>query len=87
MKINLNEFIKVTLTDYGKEVYYHQYDELNECIKRRGGRPLEPRFPKVDEEGKTKFQLWEFMELYGKHIGMAKPNVILPLEIETIKEV
>ena len=86
MKINLNDFIKVTLTDYGKEIYYHRNDEVYEFIKRHGGTPIKPCFPKVDEEGKTKFQLWQFMEIYGKHIGLAKPNVILPLDIEIIEE-
>ena len=81
MKINLNETVKFKLTDYGKDIYYHQYDELNEIIKKKGNKPLEPRMPKVDENGYTKMQLWCFIELYGNYIGMAKPNVIEPLEI------
>ena len=80
-KINLNEWVKVKLTDYGKEIYYHKDDVLNEWLKRQGKKPFEPHFPKEDEEGYTKFQLWHFMEIYGKHLGLAKPNVILPLEI------
>ena len=31
--------------------------------------------------GYTEFQLWNFIELYGQHIGMCKPNVIEPLDI------
>lgn len=81
VKINLNEFVKVKLTDLGKEIYYHRHDALNEYLKKIGAKPIEPHFPKEDEEGYTKFQLWNFMEIYGKHLGMAKPNVILPLEI------
>ena len=27
IKINLNETVKVKLTDYGKDVYYHQFDD------------------------------------------------------------
>ena len=83
VKINLNNFVKVKLTDLGKEIYYHRHDALNEHLKKRGAKPIEPHFPKEDEEGKTKFQLWEIMELYGSCMGMAKPNVIKPLEIET----
>ena len=80
-KINLNETVKFKLTDHGKDIYYHQYDELNERIKKRGGKPLEPRMPRVDKDGYTEMQLWCFIELYGNHIGMARPNVIEPLEI------
>lgn len=78
VKINLNEVVKVKLTDLGKEIYYHQFDELN---RRCGKTVCKPSFPKEDTEGYTEFQLWNFVEIYGEHIGMAKPNVIEPLEI------
>lgn len=82
MKINLNDFVKVKLTDLWKDIYYHRCDKLNEHIKKQGGSPITPHMPKVDSEGKTKFQLWDFIQLYGNHIGMAKPNVIEPLDLE-----
>ena len=78
IKINLNEYVKVKLTDLGKDIYYRWYDELN---ARLGTVIYEPKFPKEDDKGYTYFQLWDFMEIYGKYIGMTKPNVIKPLEI------
>ena len=78
MRINLNESIKVRLTDYGKDIYYHQFDKLNERLNKE---VCKPSFPKVDEDGYTRFQLWCFIELYGNYIGMCKKNVIQPLEI------
>lgn len=77
-KINLNETIKVKLTPYGAEIYYKQFDELN---KQRGREICKPQMPRIDKDGYTEFQLWHFMELYGEHIGMCKPNVIEPLDI------
>ena len=77
-KINLNETIKVKLTPYGAEIYYKQFDELN---KQRGREICKPHMPRIDKDGYTEFQLWHFMELYGEHIGMCKPNVIEPLDI------
>ena len=78
VRINLNESIKVKLTDWGREIYYHQYDSIN----RAAGREIcKPKFPKEDENGYTEFQLWCFIELYGMHMGMTLPNVIDPLEI------
>ena len=82
-RINLNERIKVRLTDLGKDIYYHQFDNLNE---RAGRCVLKPVYPKTDEDGYTEFQLWVFIELYGRHIGMAKPNVIYPNEIVRVEE-
>jgi hypothetical protein len=78
IRINLNEPIKVKLTDCGKEIYYHQYDRVNQIA---GREICKPKFPKEDENGYTEFQLWCFMELYGEHTGMTLPNVIEPLEI------
>ena len=78
IRININETIKVKLTDLGKEIYYHQYDRINEFA---GRKICEPKFPKEDENGYTEFQLWCFIKLYGGHIGVTLPNVIKPNEI------
>lgn len=78
VRINLNEVVKVKLTDLGKDIYYHQFDELNQ---RCGRIVCKPSFPEEDPEGYTKFQLWNFIELYGKCMGIAGPSVIKPLEI------
>ena len=78
VRINLNELIKAKLTDWGKEIYYHQYDRTNQIVGRKVCKPM---FPKEDENGYTEFQLWCFIELYGEHMGMTLPNVIEPLEI------
>lgn len=78
MKINLNELVKVKLTDLGKEIFYHRYDKINKAV---GREVCKPRYPTEDENGYTKFQLWDFIQLYGEYIGMTLPNVIEPLEI------
>lgn len=80
-KINLNDRVKVKLTPLGAEIYYHQYDDVNKKIKENGGTELEPMMPQIDKDGFTEMQLWHFIKLYGKHIGMCKPNVIEPLDI------
>ena len=78
MRINLNETIKVKLTNFGKEVYYHQHDEFNKFV---GKEMCKPSYPKEDEDGYTEFQLWRFMELYGAYMNIALQNVIDPIEI------
>lgn len=70
-KLNLNDFIKVKLTDHGKDIYYHQHDDLNNWAAERGlaaSKYLIPEYPKVDADGYTEFQLWHFMRIYGKHL-------------------
>ena len=78
IKININDFIKVKLTKLGKEIYYHRVDGVNE---KYGRKVFKPRYPKEDENGYTDFQLWDFMQLYGPHMGVGYPNVIDPIEI------
>ena len=82
--INLNDIVKVKLTDAGKDIFYHQYDDLNNVIRLRGGKPLVARMPKVDADGYTEFQLHVLMELYGPHIAMWKQ---LPFETNMLYEV
>ena len=74
-RLNWNDTVKVKLTDLGKDIYYHQYDELN-ALHPNLKKVLEPKFPEVDDEGFTEFLLWKFMQLYGKHIGMGFPAVV-----------
>lgn len=78
IKININKTIKVKLTDLGKEIYYHRFDDVNKMAR---SEVIKPTMPDVDEEGYTRFQLWYFMQLYGEHFDMCKPKVIDPLEI------
>ncbi len=75
-KLNLNDKVKVKLTPLGADIYYHQFDDVNEKIKLVCGNTLEPHMPKIDKDGFTEFQLWRFIELYGEHIGIGSPNVI-----------
>lgn len=81
MTINLNEHVKVKLNDRGKDIFYHQYDDLNLFIKVQGGKLIEPCMPEVDADGYTSIQLWELMNIFGPHIGMGLP---IPFENNAI---
>ena len=81
IKINLNEIVKFKLTDYGKDIYYHQFDDLNKRIIQNGGKPIEPHFPKEDKNGYCEMHLWGLMNLYGNYMLMGHQNVFKPLEI------
>ena len=72
--VNLNDKIKCRLTDRGKDIYYHQYDDLNK--KLNWLPPIEPRYPDVDEDGFTKIQLWKFARIFGPHMGVGAPAIV-----------
>lgn len=61
-KLNLNRTVYVQLNDYGKELYFRHYDKN----------------PEVDDCGFTKFQLYDFMRIYGRYFSMW--NSKLPLD-------
>ena len=47
--VNMNEYVEVFLTDLGKEIYYHQYDKINEY---HGKTVIKPHYPKLEENGR-----------------------------------
>ena len=81
--INLNDNIKVKLTEHGKNIFYHRFDEMNRLCKRE---VCKPSWPEEDEEGYTKIELWMFMEIFGPHVGIVKPGIIDPLDIIICEE-
>ena len=83
IRINLNEPIKVKLTQLGKDIYYHRFDSLNRAI---GEDICKPSYPVEDEDGYTEFQLWYFMNLYGNFIDIGSSDVIDPIEIVYVRE-
>ena len=54
-KLNLNDSVKVKLTPYGAEIYFHQFDELNKVLIAKGVKPVNPHMPKIDGDGYTSF--------------------------------
>jgi hypothetical protein len=82
VKINLNDKVKVKLTDYGIMLLKKRHDELNKKIKDSGGKGNTFELI-LDENGYYETQLWSLMEKFGAHCGLAKEN---PFEIDIIIE-
>lgn len=74
-KINLNSCVKVRLTERGKEIFRHQYDEVNAYLSGKRLELLSMPEPHVDSEGYTELLLWQLIQLYGPHIGIGFPEV------------
>lgn len=75
MIINMNDYVKVKLTELGIQELKKQHDEMNEHLISRGGMPYETFQINKDEEGYTKFQLWKLMSHFGHmmHNGAKQP--------------
>ncbi len=67
MTFNLNETVRVRLTDLGRAIYRDYY----------GGRIP----PRVDPSGLTAMPMHELMRIFGPHVGPFRPQV-LSMDIE-----
>lgn len=80
-KLNMNSTIKVKLTPFGTDIFYHQFDELNKKVLNSGGSPIRPRMPEIDNKGFSKFQLHHFINLYGDYMTVDQKNVVEDISI------
>ena len=80
-EFNLNQFIKVKLTGEGKKILKEMYNLNNDDLKS---------FYTDDEY--AKFQLWQFMNIFGKYlfngsiIQLIKKNNIIISEEDLIEK-
>ena len=81
--ITLNSFIKVKLTNLGRDIYYHKDDEFIEYAEEMEMPGIQREYPKVGLDGYTKFTLKAFMSIFGKyaHKDIIKGNIeFIPTE-------
>lgn len=65
IEYNLNKTIYVKLNDVGKDIYKNYIQNLNSNLSTE---------PEVDENGYTKFQLWDLIHIFGECIGLGLPT-------------
>ncbi len=78
VRISLNESVRFKLTDAGREIYRHQYDDVISLHPQIGIKPPEP---KLESEGYASMQLHQFMYAFGPHLIPGKPTPIERLQI------
>lgn len=69
VSININEWVKVKLTDFGMSILKQRHDELNHSIHEIGGKGFGEFDPRLDEEGYRRFQMWSLIETFGPHMN------------------
>jgi len=63
---NINDMVKVKLTEYGKKVLFEDY---------RKHYNMEPIY-KENKDGTSEWQLWNLMHLFGPYMYNGGKNVI-----------
>lgn len=85
IKFNINEEVKVKLNDLGRKIYTDHIDKLNVFLTSIHGSNLSTSI-KIDENGYTKFQLWDLMNLFGPYLEIGKSSMFTDNEIVFLTE-
>lgn len=77
---NLNDEVRVKLNQRGIDILRTGHDAMNDLWRGKLG-PY--RGPKIDQNGYTSFQMWEFMRIFGNTMimGLDTPfemNILIP---------
>lgn len=80
-QVNLNEYVKVKLTDHGINILKKERNELNKRMAERGFTGFGEYEPKTDENGYTSFQMWDLMQRLGPYVSIGNR---MPFEPEII---
>lgn len=81
MKFNINETVRVKLTDFGRATLIQKAENLE---KMYGFRIRKHPYPKEDADGYSTWQMWKLMEDLGQYVGLGYQ---LPFETEIILNV
>ena len=76
MKININDVVKVRLTEYGRKIHRGNHQKFWSML---GKCDVKYFPPEEDENGWSEWQLWDLMNEFGKHVGLGSK---LPFETE-----
>ena len=65
---NINDYVQVKLTDYGRQCLREHYDKRNAAY---GGKlSFKHTPPQEDKDGWSRWQAWSLMKDLGPHISM-----------------
>ena len=76
MKINLNDSVRVRLTEHGRRLHREHWNE-------KVGDAYPYQQPQEDEDGWSTWQLWELMATFGEHLCMCC-KLPFKTQIETV---
>lgn len=66
IKVNINDIVKVKLTEDGLDVMRKRREETNNMLRTFGGTEMPEYQP--DEEGYSSFQMWALMDIFGGYM-------------------
>ena len=83
MRFNVNKYVRVRLTDYGRQIHRENFDRLN--VFSRGALG-EYTPPEEDENGWSEWQMWCLMGEFGRALKTPTANIPFESEIELVED-
>ena len=81
MKFNINNHVRVKLTDHGRATLRAHWEDLASTFPKVKARGYTP--PNEDADGWSRWQLWVLMETFGPIMGITMTNAFeTEIEIE-----
>lgn len=65
-KLNINDKVKVKMTEYGKQCLVRNYEKLS----REVGTQVNPPSKNGDQDGWSEWQLWHLIQEFGPHMAL-----------------
>ena len=65
IEYNLDKTVYVRLNNIGRDIYKNYIQNLNSNLSTE---------PEIDENGYTKFQLWDLIHIFGEYIDLGLPT-------------
>jgi len=65
---NINDNVRVRLTDHGRDVHRRQFDLMRQHIKETMRDEWQYAAPKEDADGWSTWQLWSLLNTFGPHV-------------------
>lgn len=86
MRYNFNDYIRVKLTDTGREIHRRNHQALQSMMPPDAAEAFPYRAPDEDADGWSKWQGWHLMREFGPWMRMGtEPPFELTVEIVETK--
>lgn len=82
-KFNVNQQVKVKITEFGHSILAARRDDLNAGLIKRGYPPYPSYEPREDADGYTSMQLHDVMNTFGPYLSNGRKvpfqmDILLP---------
>ena len=69
LPFNVNDYVRVRLTDRGRQIHRENFRKLNATLVLHADIKYTP--PPEDADGWSEWQMWDLMSTFGEHMWLS----------------